>query len=339
MINSGMIPGAPILGIGLACGLNLYASVALIGLASRYNWITDVPIGLRGLENGLIIGSAVTLFMAELVVRRMRLLAAVWEGVHTLIRPAAAGLLSMLALQGEPWQVQSGIAVGAAALAFAAHGSMAGVRVILAVRGRGGAGAGSARANWISPSLIVLLEDLAAIAIVAAVMLLPDSAMLIVGAAVALLLLAGPRPWRAARLGLRALLARLRGFFGHADWRTCDQLPRGLRHLIPPEPLGHAPPRVIRATVLGLPSAGAYRNGWLVLTGGGPRFIYRSVFRARSTGIPLVHHVRLRPGLMTDALELTTNGARGQIAFTVFLFKDGPPAPVAAAELTPERAT
>ncbi|HEX6307207.1 MAG TPA: DUF4126 domain-containing protein [Longimicrobiales bacterium] len=326
-----IILAGQLLGTAFACGLNLYVTVALLGIASRLDLVSVLPPGMVGLEHGLLIGSAAVLYVIEFVVDRVPLADHAWEAVHTLIRPAAAGLLTLLALSGSPLYLQLSAAVAAALVALAAHGSKAGLRLILSTR------ASEARRRSFARTALSLLEDLAAVAIAIAALRYPDVAIGVMAASGALLLLAGPRLWRASMLGFRAAIARTRGFFNGRGWRYRHQLPRAVRDAVPGEPLGGAPPRAASAAVSGLPGVGAYRNGWLLLTPDGPRFLYRSFFRTRSTPLPPFSELSLRRGLVTDVLDLRAhangNGRRKPRSLTIFLLKDGPQPQVTAAEL------
>jgi hypothetical protein len=323
-----VILAGQLLGTAFACGLNLYATMALLGIASRMGWVANLPPGMAGLEHGIVIGSAAVLYAVEFTIDRVPLVDHAWEAVHTIIRPAAAGLLTLLALQGAPLYLQLSGAIAAAAVALAAHGTKAGVRLIVSTR------ASEARRRSLLRTLLSLLEDLAAVGIAVAALLHPDIAVGVMAASGALLLLGGPRLWRASFLGLRAVVARTRGFFNGRGWRSREQLPRALRAAIPGEPLGRSPARAAAAAVTGLRGVGEYRNGWLVFTCFGPHFLYRSFFRTRFTSLPPVDDLRLRRGLVTDALDMNTgNGAARSRAFTIFLLKDGPQPQVTASEL------
>jgi hypothetical protein len=332
MINGSVVLAGQLLGTALACGLNLYATVAVLGITSRLG-LTTLPPGMSGLENGIVIGSAATLYIIEVIVDRVPVADHVWEAVHTLIRPSAAALLTVLALQNMPLHLQMTGATAAGAVALAAHGGKAGLRLIVSTR------ASEARRRSIARIALSLLEDAAAVSLAVSALLYPRIAIGVTASSAALMLLAGPRLWRAALLGLRAVIARARGFFGIRGWRTRDQLPRAMRGSVPTEPLGRSPARVASAAVTGLPRVGAYRNGWLVLTCDGPRFIYRSLFRTRSATLPGITAVRLRAGLVTDVLDVDTapNGKRTPPTFTIFLLKDGPGPHVTASELTTPR--
>ena len=330
MINGSLILAGQLLGTAFACGLNLYATIALLGIASRAGWITNLPPGMTGLEHGLVIGSAAALYMVEFAVDRVPLIDHAWEAVHTLIRPATAGLLAWLALNGAPAWLQLGAAAAAAAVALAAHGSKAGLRLIVSTR------ASEARRRSFVRTALSLLEDFAAVAIAIAALIHPDIAVGVMAASGALLLLGGPRLWRASTLGLRAVLARARGFFNGRGWRSRDQLPRSIRAAIPVEALGRSPARAAHASISGLPRVGEYRNGWLVFTCDGPIFLYRSFFRTRSVRLPRSPDIELRKGLVTDALDIgdTANGnGKPPGRFTIFLLKDGPSPQAAVAEL------
>jgi hypothetical protein len=335
MINGSLILAGQLLGTAFACGLNLYATIALLGIASRLGWLTNLPPGMVGLEHGLVIGSAAVLYLVEFSVDRVPLIDHAWEAVHTLIRPAAAGLLAWLAVHGAPLYLQLGAAAAAAGVALAAHGAKAGLRLIVSTR------ASEARRRSLLRTVLSALEDLAAVAIAFAALLYPNVAVGVMAASGALLLLGGPRLWRASTLGVRALSARMRGFFNGRGWRSTTQLPRSFQTAIPVEPLGRSPARAAPAAVSGLPGIGEYRNGWLVFTCDGPHFLYRSLLRTRSVRLPPAAGVHLRRGLVTDALDFhgapNRNGKDSPSRFTIFLLKDGPSPQVAVSELDSAR--
>ena len=52
------------LGLSFAAGITLYATVAVIGLASRFGWV-ELPPQYRVFDNNWIIGVAVFLYLVE----------------------------------------------------------------------------------------------------------------------------------------------------------------------------------------------------------------------------------------------------------------------------------
>lgn len=309
-----------LLGLAVACGLNLYAAVAALGLASRFGWFDAFPHGLGGTEHGIILASAGLLFLVEFVVDKIRHVDSLWDTIHTFIRPTAAALLTFGAVAGTSLPIEIALAVLAGSVALATHATKAGLRLSLNARPSSAAGL-----------RISIVEDLAAVGLALAAVSHPVVALGVAGAILLTLLLVGPRLWRAFHLGVRALIARIRGFFGHAHWRDLDELPRRLRGRIEPAAPGLARPRVARAAFHGLRAAGAYRNGWLVVTHDRAYFLFTAMLSPRRVELPTVRSVRVRPSPWADCLDLET--ADGNC--TLFLLKDGPSAELVLADFTP----
>ena len=306
-----------LLGTAFACGLNLYATVAVLGLGSRLGWFAPLPPGLQGLEHTLVIGSAALLFLVEFIVDKLPDIDSLWDALHTAIRPAAAALLAVGAMPGLTVELEIAAAAAAGAVALAAHGAKAGLRLAInASRRRPGR------------VIVSLTEDVAAVALVVATLRYPAAAVGIATGALGLTLMLGPQLWRAFLFGLRALDARMRRLFGVAGWQQISIMPADLRNLVDPPGIGLAPPRAARAALRGLRPAGSFRNGWLVITAGTPTFVYRSALRPRRLTLP-PGPSRVRPGVWADVLEVASEG----VQYEVFLLKDGPDPHLALAEL------
>ena len=82
------------LGLAYAAGLNLYAAVAVTGLAVRFGWITNVPTTVENFANVGVISVAVALFVVEFIATLIPGVASAWETLHSLIRPPAAAVLA-----------------------------------------------------------------------------------------------------------------------------------------------------------------------------------------------------------------------------------------------------
>ncbi|MBI4545389.1 MAG: DUF4126 domain-containing protein [Gemmatimonadetes bacterium] len=311
-----------IVGPAFAAGLNLYATVAVVGLASRIGWIPALPAELQGLEDPVVIASAFLLYLIEFVVDKIPHLDSLWDTIHTFIRPTATALLSFAALGALPLEQQLAGAVLAGAVALAAHGAKAGLRLAINASATPGPGA-----------IISVAEDALAVALAVAALRDPRAAWAFAAAAVLVGLLAGPILWRAFLLGLRALTARGRAFFGGARWRELSEVPGQLRALLEPAAPGLAPPRAARAALKGLRGVGAYRNGWLVITPDAALFLYRSLPGPRRLVLPPTRSAHIRTGPWANALELDGKDAR----YTLFLLKDGPPPEVALPHLAHTR--
>ena len=115
-------------GIAYAAGLNLYATVAVIGLATRLQWIGPLPGSLAGLNSWWIIGIAIFLMSIEFIISFIPAVASVWDTLHSLIRPpAAAALAAATAWHGDPAFVLMAALLGGG-LAVTTHTTKLGLR-------------------------------------------------------------------------------------------------------------------------------------------------------------------------------------------------------------------
>ena len=85
------------LGLSLAAGINLYATVAILGLASRYEWVA-LPAEYRVFDNDWVIALAVLLFIVEFFADKIPWVDTIWDGLHTFVRPVGGALIAVSAL-------------------------------------------------------------------------------------------------------------------------------------------------------------------------------------------------------------------------------------------------
>src|SRR3954470_1438509 len=85
------------LGLAYAAGLNLYAAVAITGLAVRYQWVHNIPSTIQPFGDGIVIGLALVLYLVEFTATLIPGVASAWETLHSLIRPPAAAVLAAAA--------------------------------------------------------------------------------------------------------------------------------------------------------------------------------------------------------------------------------------------------
>lgn len=114
--------------IAFAAGLNLYATVTVVGLGARFGWIPALPSNLSGLTSWWVIGVAVVLMIVEFLASLLPAIASIWDTVHSLIRPpAAAALAAATAWHGDPAFVLVAALVGGG-LAVTTHTTKLGLR-------------------------------------------------------------------------------------------------------------------------------------------------------------------------------------------------------------------
>jgi len=115
-------------GIAYAAGLNLYATVGIVGLAARLGWIGPLPGSLAGLSSWWVIIAALTLMVIEFAASLVPSVASAWDTMHSLIRPpAAAALAAATAWHGDPAFVLVAALVGGT-LAVTTHTTKLGLR-------------------------------------------------------------------------------------------------------------------------------------------------------------------------------------------------------------------
>ena len=115
-------------GVAYAAGLNLYATVGVIGLASRLGWIGALPGSLTALTSWWVISVALALTTIEFLASLIPAIASAWDTVHSLVRPpAAAALAAATAWHGDPAFVLVAALLGGG-LAVTTHTTKLGLR-------------------------------------------------------------------------------------------------------------------------------------------------------------------------------------------------------------------
>jgi Domain of unknown function (DUF4126) len=115
------------LGAGFSSGLNLYATIATLGLLQRYG-IIHLPKPLQVLSHPWILGIALSLYAIEFLADKIPYVDTIWDVVHTLIRPPAAALLAYSATAAAPPEWRWGAALLAGGVALTSHGTKASTR-------------------------------------------------------------------------------------------------------------------------------------------------------------------------------------------------------------------
>ena len=86
--------------LAFAAGLNVYATIAVIGLSGRFA-LVSLPESLRVFEHPWVIGVALAMFTIEFVADKVPWFDSVWDAVHTLIRPLGGAFIAMTAIGGD----------------------------------------------------------------------------------------------------------------------------------------------------------------------------------------------------------------------------------------------
>jgi hypothetical protein len=117
------------MGFSFAAGLNLYATVAILGLASRYGWVA-LPPQYRVFDNDWIIGAALILYVVEFAADKIPWVDSMWDAVHSVIRPVGGAAIAVATLGEQSPATETLVALLGGALAASTHFTKSGTRVV-----------------------------------------------------------------------------------------------------------------------------------------------------------------------------------------------------------------
>lgn len=119
---------AQALGVAYAAGINVPATVAILGLAESRGWIGHLPAGLDIVGSPWVFGLAFAVYAIEFLVTLVPGLASIWETIQTGVRPLAAAVLAAATVYHvSPAMVVPAVLLGGG-LAATTHGAKLGLR-------------------------------------------------------------------------------------------------------------------------------------------------------------------------------------------------------------------
>lgn len=106
-----------LLGGSWASGVNLYLTIAGLGIAHRMGWFI-LPGTLDSLSSPIVIAIAIILYLIEFFADKIPYIDSLWDSFHTFIRPAGGVMLGYMAMNGasEPVQFAVGLVTGVISL-------------------------------------------------------------------------------------------------------------------------------------------------------------------------------------------------------------------------------
>jgi hypothetical protein len=117
------------LGFSFAAGVNLYATIAILGLASRYDWVT-LPAEYQVFDNDWVIALAILLYVVEFFADKIPWVDTIWDGLHTIVRPVGGALIAVTSLGDASPGLTAAVALMGGAAAASSHATKAGTRVV-----------------------------------------------------------------------------------------------------------------------------------------------------------------------------------------------------------------
>ena len=117
------------MGFSFAAGINLYATVAILGLASRYNWVS-LPPQYQAFDNDFIIAAALGLYVVEFVADKIPWFDSIWDTVHTAVRPLGGAVIAVTTLGEASATTEVLVGLLGGALAAGTHFTKSGTRAM-----------------------------------------------------------------------------------------------------------------------------------------------------------------------------------------------------------------
>ncbi|HLO00158.1 MAG TPA: DUF4126 domain-containing protein [Pyrinomonadaceae bacterium] len=188
------------MGASWVSGINLYATVATLGLLGRFAHL-KLPGDLDVVTNWWVIGVALFLFVIEFIADKIQLVDSVWDIIHTFIRIPAGAVLAATAFGDFDRSVQVIALLLGGGLALSSHGTKAAARALI-----------NTSPEPVSNIIVSLSEDILAVVTVVASVFLPVVVFLIIAAGLIFSFWLLPRVIRF----FRKVYQRIGGFFSPA---------------------------------------------------------------------------------------------------------------------------
>lgn len=186
------------LGTAWASGINLYATVAALGIAGRLQMI-DLPPDLQILTHPLVITVACVMYVIEFFADKVPYVDNAWDTLHTFVRVPAGAILAARSLGDLNPALELAALLAGGTVALAAHGTKATVRLAINT-------SPEPFSNWFAS----IGEDLGVLGGIWLIFNHPVIMLVLVIGFVALAAWLIPKLYRLAKRGFQALWSRLR---------------------------------------------------------------------------------------------------------------------------------
>jgi hypothetical protein len=117
-------------GLSWASGIRLYATVFIVGLLAKFQWI-HIPNSLDILSNPIVIGVAGFLTIVEFLADKVPYIDSAWDSIQTFIRIPAGAILAMGAINSSDPLISILVALLGGSLTGMTHATKAGSRALI----------------------------------------------------------------------------------------------------------------------------------------------------------------------------------------------------------------
>lgn len=289
-----------ILGLSFASGVNLYAAVLVIGLGSRYGFLTGMPGELHVLANPVVLVIAGAMYFLEFFADKIPFVSVVWDSVHTFIRPIGGAALALASASNLSPLAQILAMLAGGSIALGTHSTKLGYRLLA-----------HASPEPVSNSVFSLAEDFGVVGLVVLVYKHPVAAVSVVAAMLVAIALIAPFLLRAMKFLARGFSARFASWFGGGG-SECEKPVWLMRELGAP---ASGSWRVYQCFARTIPGVPRMKPGYLAVGPERTVFATKGLFGAK---VLSVDHLELRRGLVYDCVS----GRSGDRQATLYFTKD-----------------
>lgn len=290
-----------LLGLSFISGINLYATVAVVGISTRFDLIQGLPPGFEVLANDAVIFVALLLYFVEFFMDKIQGLDSLWDSLHTIIRPLGGALIALMQVGEASLAVEVIVFMLGASLASAAHITKAGTRLVV-----------NTSPEPFSNILLSLVEDIGVVGLSFLTMAYPKLSFFLTLIFLVLILLFLPLLFRVIRMLFGSLFFRIRSFFLR-DTKKSALLSLPFSYDTFFETKREEGEEIVwsaRAFSVRIPSVRRFTRMYVVITSNKLYCIYRRWFRFRAVQLARsdIRQMKFYPGRLLARCLVKTSG-------------------------------
>jgi Domain of unknown function (DUF4126) len=127
LIPTGAELSALLVVVSFSAGLNVYATVGMLGILARFK-VLALPPALHAVQDWKVIAACGALFLLEFVGDKIPVFDLLWNAAHTFVRVPVAAYLAFAATSQLPQWEQLAATLAGGLIALAAHGGKTAAR-------------------------------------------------------------------------------------------------------------------------------------------------------------------------------------------------------------------
>jgi len=286
-----------LLGLSFISGVNLYATVAVVGICVKFQLVQGLPPEFQPLARDPVILVALFLYSLEFLADKVPGLDTLWDSVHTLIRPFGGAMLALMQVGDASPALQVVVFMLGASLASLSHLTKAGTRLIV-----------NTSPEPFSNAVVSIGEDVGAVGLSYLSLSHPRFSFFITVGLVLLIVLLLPVLFRAVKMMVLALADRLKSLAGPGG-PLRPSLPLAFDEIFDRQKEGGESllwaGKAYAANVPGLPRFAPLQ---VAVTDRGVHFLYRRRLRSQGHRMALsdLDKDRIYPGMLLSKWLLRT---------------------------------